>query len=102
LESKNINYLLITPPFIGNNLDTSKQIEFGDNFYFEKNNDFIKFINKNKLTITHETSKNILDDHAGLTGNKIAAICVYNKLISDKYLNKNLINIDWKHIQTII
>lgn len=102
LESKNINYLFITPPFISNDLDLSKQIEFGDDFYFKKNKDFVKFINKNRLTITDETLKRILDDHAGLTANKIAAMCVYNKLISDEYLNRNFINIDWKHIQKII
>jgi hypothetical protein len=95
LESKNINYLLITPPFIGNNLDTSKQIEFGDGIYLKKNNDFVKFINENKLTIRYETTQNILDDHAGLNANKIASMCLYNKLVLDGYIDENLIDIDW-------
>jgi hypothetical protein len=83
----NINFLLTSPPFflqIGRGPTDkikSNLIEFGDDFEY----DLYSFAVKNKLTITDETNREIIDGHSGLEGNKQIA-----KIIFDKINNLNL------------
>lgn len=98
-ESK-VNYLFTSPPPIVKN-NTSKEIQFGDDNYFVKSNDIIKFTWDNKLTIKDETNGGYPELHNGLKANKLCAHVIYNRLIKDGYIDSIFNEIDWKWYKNI-
>lgn len=100
LEHKKINYLFTSPPsFI--EFDKSKEIVFGDDNFFKKDNCIVKFSDKNELLIINETKNKIEDYHPGLKANKIIAHTIYNKMIELGYLNLEKVNIDYENLSKI-
>jgi hypothetical protein len=95
LEKYNVNFYLMNDHLELENVEKNK-INFGDGTYFLESTDFIRFSEKNKLTITDETNGRYIDGHNGYISNKIVAENVYNKLIDDLLIEKSKININWK------
>ena len=89
LEKKNINFLFSICPILDYEYDVSNHIEFGYELDFKKSNNFVSFINDNKLTITDETNNRIQDGHGGLLANKLVAKYVYKKILDSNYLNNS-------------
>ena len=100
------NVLFTAKPFIlygsfDAKYETNSQVELGDGVYFKKAKNILEFAGINKLFISHETNDGYKDLHNSFKCNKLTAHIIYNKLISDKYLNLDIIPIDWKWYKEI-
>ena len=101
LENQSINYLLTSLPPFFIDYDESKSIEYGDGGYFSKNKCFIDFTYLNKMTIKDETNGFSEDLHSGFKSNKLVANIVFNKLVENKLIGFDKIEIDWKYYKEL-
>jgi len=92
-----INFYYTAPPIVWPEfVDETKNIVFGDGVYFKKNNSILQFSSENNLTIRDETNNQYEDDHNSYKSNKLVSHIIYNKLISDKIIDEEPLEIDWE------
>ena len=98
LINNNYNFLYtVTPIFFKSGYTkTSNEIILGDNNYFKSSNNLLNFAWQNELIIKHETNGKYDDLHNSFKCNKLTAHIVYNRLISDGFINSDLVPINWK------
>jgi hypothetical protein len=99
LDKLNLKYYYVSPPIVSNEtiFNTKKnKIVFGDGVYFKKNTNMLEFAYKNNLIINIETNNRYTDDHNSFKSNKLCAHIIYNKLVLDGFIDKELSPIDWK------
>jgi len=99
LDKLNLKYYYTSPPVISDEdiFNTKKnEIIFGDGFYFKENTNMLEFATENDLIINIETNDKYDDDHNSFKSNKLCAHIIYNKLILDGIIKKELNPIDWK------
>lgn len=92
-----INFYYTAPPIVWPEFDDeTKNIVFGDGIHFKKNNSILQFSSENNLTIRDETNNQYEDDHNSYKSNKLVSHIIYNKLISDKIIDGEPLEIDWE------
>jgi len=75
---------------------TSNEIILGDGVYFKTSNNLLNFAWQNNLIIKNETEENYDDLHNSFKCNKLTAHIIYNRLISDGFIDLDIIPINWK------